>query len=1061
MSLTQSRARLVAMTTPAEPQPLVAGQQRLVEAVRGNGGAMILSAGPASGKTTALVASVVDQVRAGLSLSELVVLTGSRPAAQALRARVVAALGTSQRGLQVTTVHGWCMQLAHRFADAAEQLPRLLTAPEQEFRVRELLGGHPAAAWPSELQAALGTRGFAAEVRRLIARARQLGLDPDALAGRGADQQVEGWASAAGFYQEYQDVLDAEGVIDYAELVLRTRLLLLDEQVQRLLPTEARLIFCDEFAEYDPGMIELLAQAGQLGCRVIASSDPSTRVFGFRGADRRADVDFEKRFDRPGQPALRLGLGEALQTSGAIRQAMAEVSRRLGGRALPTRVPEAATNGAVEALLVADEGAQAELIATRLRQAHLVDGYDWSELAVITRSGKNAVSALARRLSAAGVPVRVAGDEVALGDEVAVRQLLAVLLAACDLAAERALTPGQAAALLRGPVGGMDALALRRAGRKLRARAQGSDQSDEIGSAAELLAAELGAAVLTAGQQDAELGAVVRLRELLAGLAKLVAERAEVTAILWQAWSATGWPARLQEEALASDENSPRAHRDLDAVLALFDLAQRGLQWAGAGGVRELVAAVAGQQIPADTARESDPRSAAVQVLTVHRAKGQCWPVVALAGLQEGSWPALGPASGLLRVGDLTADDWSAPLTMAEQLADERRSFLLAISRARQRLIATAVADPGGAVAAPSRFLAELGVPVIEVTAERTPTTLAELVAELRRVLADPTTSPALADQAAAELAWLGTQTDGRGRPLAPAADPANWWGLRELTRNPDPASAERRPIRLTGSGVELLLACPRRWFCSRRVRADRPAGASAAFGSVLHALIDQASRGAHREQLLARLDEVWPRLNYEAGYQSVAERAAAEAALDAYQVWAASDDHTRVLGTEVGFELPIEVGGHSLLLVGAIDRLEADASGRIRVVDFKTSRKARSGADVAAMDQLGIYQLAVRAGVFDELTGGRRELADAEAVYLRDVGAGGAPTVRLQPSLDTHPGSDATDGQTWVHQRLARAAEIVASEQYPAQVQPDCKNCPFLIGCPAHRVGVEEWEIA
>lgn len=1032
MSSPQPRVRLVSATPSAEPYPLTSAQELVLTTAATSSAAIILSAGPATGKTTAIVATVVDQVRSGVPLSQIVVLAGSRPAAQGLRARIVAALGASQRGLQVTTVHGWCASLLHRFADPAVGLPRLLTAPEQEFRVRELLAGWPVERWPAELRQALPTRGFAREMRQLIARARQLGLDPETLAARGREQGVDLWVASADFYREYQDVLDAEGVIDYAELVVRARLLLLDEQVQQVLPQQARLIVCDEFAEYDPGMVALLAQANQLGCRVIAASDPSTRVFGFRGAARRADADFERAFDRPGQPAIRLGLDAQL-----------------------------APNPQVAAQLVGDESAQAELIATRLRQAHLEAAVPWSQMAVITRSGKNAVSTLARRLAAAGVPVRVAGDEVALADEVAVRQLLALLLAACDLAAGRGLTPTQADGLLRGPIGGLDALALRRAGRELRARArQHLDADAPAASSAELLAAELAGEGLATGEDGGVLAAVVRLRELLALLSRLVVERADITVLLWRAWAQTGWPKRLQTEALGGDENAPRAHRDLDAVLALFDLAERGLQWAGAAGVRALVAEVAGQQIPADTARESDPRGAGVQVLTVHRAKGQHWQLVALAGLQEGSWPAASSVTGLLRVGDLTESDWPAPATAAEQLAEERQAFRLACSRAQRHLIATAIVDPNGAVAAPSRFISELGVPVVEVSAGRTPTTLPELVAELRRVLADPATGPGLAQQAAAELAWLAAQRDDRGRRLAPGADPADWWGLRDLTRNDDPASAERQPIRLSGSEVETLLGCPRRWFCGRRARAERPSGPQAAFGTVVHALIEQATQGVPSAQLVARLDELWPRLRFEAQYQGLAEREAAEQALAAFQLWADLPDHQHVLGTEVGFELPIEIDGHRLQLVGTVDRLELDQAGRVRVVDFKTSRSARTAEQVRAMDQLGIYQLAVRSGVFDALTGGRRELADAEVVYLRARSASGAPTSRLQPALDSHPrldDSDAPAGQTWVHDRLAAAAEIIIAEHYPAQPQPACKYCPFLIGCPAHQLGVED----
>lgn len=255
--------------SPTEPWRLTAAQAAIVAACAAPKSAIAVLGGPATGKTTALVASVVGRVQAGLPLSQIVVLTGSRPAAQQLRARIVAALGTTQRGLQVTTVHGWCQQLLHRFAADPEPASRLLSAPEQEFRVRELLGGWPQWHWPEDLWPALGTRGFAREMRAVLARARQLGLDPEDLAAAGRAVGRPEWEAVAGFFNEYLDILDAEGVIDYAELVHRARLVVQDDQVRQRLPESAAMVFCDEFAELDRGMINVLVDAHRVGLSLI------------------------------------------------------------------------------------------------------------------------------------------------------------------------------------------------------------------------------------------------------------------------------------------------------------------------------------------------------------------------------------------------------------------------------------------------------------------------------------------------------------------------------------------------------------------------------------------------------------------------------------------------------------------------------------------------------------------------------------------------------------------------------------------------------------------------
>lgn len=120
-------------------------------------------------------------------------ITFSRRAAVALRDRIVRRIGRSGAMPRVFTFHGLSFALMHRFTDS-DALPRLLTAPEQEFRVRELLAGRGEAdAWPGELTEALPTRGFASQVRAVLARTRQLGLDPDQLAALGAESGRPDW----------------------------------------------------------------------------------------------------------------------------------------------------------------------------------------------------------------------------------------------------------------------------------------------------------------------------------------------------------------------------------------------------------------------------------------------------------------------------------------------------------------------------------------------------------------------------------------------------------------------------------------------------------------------------------------------------------------------------------------------------------------------------------------------------------------------------------------------------------------------------------------------------
>ncbi len=79
------------------------------------------------------------------------------------------------------------------------------------------------------------------------------------------------------------------------------------------------------------------------------------------------------------------------------------------------------------------ERAEAEHLADLLRRAHLEDGIDWHDMAVLVRSGRASIPALRRSLGAAGVPVEVTNDEVPLVRDPAVLPLLDALSAVVNL----------------------------------------------------------------------------------------------------------------------------------------------------------------------------------------------------------------------------------------------------------------------------------------------------------------------------------------------------------------------------------------------------------------------------------------------------------------------------------------------------------------------------------------------------------------------------------------------------------------------------------------------------
>ena len=312
-----------------------------------------------------------------------------------------------------------------------------------------------------------------------------------------------------------------------------------------------------------------------------------------------------------------------------------------------------------------------------------------------------------------------------------------------------------------------------------------------------------------------------------------------------------------------------------------------------------------------------------------------------------------------------------------------------------------------------------------------------------------------------------------------PAASPDRWWGLRPLSRAPEPVVAAGSAVHLSGSQLGAVLGCPRQWFLARKAQAESARSTAASFGSVVHVLAEHGARAeAEPEALSDHLEAVWDQLDFDANWLSAVERVEAESALERFTIWHEARPDRELLGTEVPLACEVDLGTERVHLTGTADRVERDAEGRVRIVDFKTAKSAPAAADVAVQDQLGVYQLAVQAGAFAAVAGEGARPGGAELVYLRLAdGATSYPRVFAQPSIedvpfpvdDPEPPSrepqppqpqppEPAPGEqaqpTWVHRRLAQAAEVIRSERFEARIGTGCRYCPFQGSCPAQSVG-------
>ncbi|WP_193386442.1 ATP-dependent helicase [Streptomyces xiaopingdaonensis] len=1089
--------------TVAEPAraPALDAQQRAV--VDHREGPRLVLAGPGTGKTTTLVESVVERIRAGADPERLLVLTFSRRAAVELRDATAARLAAEQqpgpalRPPLTTTFHSYCYALVRAHQDAAlfaEPL-RLLSGPEQDLHIRELLAGQQelgAIRWPDELRACLTTRGFADEVRAVLARSRELGLGPRELAAFAERADRPDWQAAAAFLAEYLDVLDAQGVLDYAELVHRAVLLSERPEVAAELRGAYDAVFVDEYQDTDPSQVRLLRAltctgSGRTapGSSLVAFGDPDQSIYAFRGADVNGILDFPSAFLRAdGRPAPVSVLRTGRRFGTRLLAATREVARRMPLGRLPAdsvRAHRALTAAErrekadhLRVLTFPTPGAELDNIADLLRRAHLEDGVPWREMAVLVRAGGRSLPSMRRALVSAGVPVDVEGDDVPLRHEPAVAPLLAALRWAAEGTPEDAGTE-PALSLLSSPLGGLDAADLRRLGRALREeeRAGGARvprPSDVLLAEALAEPERLGAhgAHERQGKASAPARAAYRLGTLLARASGQLAAGAGPQEALWTLWDGTGWPQRLERTARRGGPAGRNADRDLDAVCTLFEVAARAEERTGGRGARNFLEELEAQDIAADTLAARALRPESVRLLTAHRAKGLEWRLVVVAGVQEGLWPDLRRRGSLLEADRIGRDGIAAPLPPGALLAEERRLFYTAVTRARERLVVTAVRAATDDGDQPSRFLAELGEEPVAVHGRpRRPLSVAGLVAELRATTVDPAASPALREAAAARLARLAALRDDDGNALVPQAHPTRWWGLYEPTRSEAPVRDPERPVALSGSALDQLAnVCSLQWFLGREVKADTPSTAAQGFGNVVHVLADEVASGstpADLDVLLERLDSVWEGLSFEAPFRSVQERENARAALERFLRWhvAERDAGRETAGSEHEFDVTLKAGEYEVRIRGTMDRIERDASGRAYVVDFKTGRAKPASAEVASHPQLAVYQLAVREGAADGLLDTappeQPRPGGASLVHLRlgapaKEGGDALPAVQHQPPLGEGSEGEGTDA--WVGDLLAEAAGRVLDERFTPSPGRHCEHCAFRRACSARPEG-------
>ena len=1062
-----ARVRLVAPRGPVSagpPELLDPVQAAVVERRPGSGPAVLLGA-PGSGKTTALVEAVVARVqRDGLPPDAVLVLAASRTAAAALRVRICARLRRTVREPLARTPHAYAFGLLRRARVLeGEPSPRLISGPEQDRVLADLLAGHAEGVvapppWPPTAGPEVRElRGFRDELRDLIMRAVERGLGPDDLAALGARYGRPDWVAAADVLGEYLDVtalatpgaFDPAGIVDAATLLLADDPLLLEaERAAR------RFVVVDDAHETTAATHRLLDQLAGDGHDLLIAGDPDAATQTFRGARPRLLAEAAHRWPRTrSAPAPVFVLPTAHRQGELLRSVTARVASRIGSAGVVRHRRATAADGLLaadrpagtaEVHLLASPAQEAAYVAGRLRRLHLTERLPWSAMAVVVRSARG-TEPLRRALAAAGVPVAVPLAEVPVRDEPAVVPLRLALRCVLDPAR---LDTEVAVELLTGPVGGVDAVALRRLRQAL--RAQELEGGGGRGSDALLVEALAEPGTLLLLDPWVARGAQRVAAVLAAGREALQRPGATAETVLWALWQAAGLADSWRRTALGGGPAGVRADRDLDAVTALFEAAARYVDRMPHAGPAGFLAYLEGQDLPSDTLAERAPDDDAVALVTAQGAAGREWEVVAVAGVQEGSWPDLRLRSSLLGaqlLADLVdgrvdgeslrrPDGGQVAAQRRAVLDDELRGFHVAVSRARRHLIVTAVRSEDDL---PSPFL-DLVDPrpdtdeLRELTEVPRAMTLPALVAELRAILVDPAAGAARQDAAAHRLARLA-------QAGVPGADPDDWFGLAPASTEA-PLHPDGEPVGVSPSKVEQFQRCALRWLLET---AGGTAASSTAqsVGTLVHELAQEVPDG-DLATLLELLEIRVRRLGLGTGWVGERERERARSMVRKFAdyVRAATADGRELVAVEQ--DVRVQVG--RAVVRGQVDRLERDADGHLVVVDLKTGKSGPASAELARHAQLGVYQLAVSEGGFDPVAPGEQTSGGAALVQLGTSTKGVG--VQTQPALadDDDPG--------WARALVTAAADGMAGSAFPATGNGLCRVCAARRCCPLQGEG-------
>jgi DNA helicase-2/ATP-dependent DNA helicase PcrA len=643
-------------------------------------GPLLILAGAGSGKTRVITSRIAYLVGDGHARpDEVLAVTFTNKAAEEMRSRVEALLGSDCSRMWVSTFHSLCARLLRREAPAIG-LSRdfvIYDSSDQLAVVKRAL---------KELQIDDSFVQPRAALSR-ISHAKNRMEGPDDLATSAGwnrrDEQV------ARVFAHYQNALKDANALDFDDLLLKTvDLFERSEGVRSKYAEHFRFVMVDEYQDTNRPQYLLIRRLAERHRNLCVVGDPDQSIYKWRGADLRNILDFEHDFPE----AATVKLERNYRSTQIILDAASAVISQNRNRKDKHLWTDRKGGNRILYYRGADELEEAEFIM-RTARAALADDVD-AVVAVLYRTNAQSRT-IEDALMREGLAYKIIGG-VRFYERKEIKDALAYLrliINPHDDVSLRRVINVPARGIGKGVMEGIESLAA------------AADQQPDLpdGSALPLLAAGLQPALsatslwarIVRGLEERAFPAraaasLAAFRDLIVALTE-GARQESVSIAIGKTLDRSGYLQDLREDR--SEDAEARIENLAELVSAAREYESREVESSLGGFVDRL-------SLLSDADEEEGARDARVWLMTLHSAKGLEFPVVVMAGLEDGLFPH-----------SRSSED-------EEELEEERRLCYVGMTRARAQLVLTGAARRRifgeYQSSEPSRFIDEIPAELVE-----------------------------------------------------------------------------------------------------------------------------------------------------------------------------------------------------------------------------------------------------------------------------------------------------------------------------------------------------------